>query len=102
MWRPLQITAEGAAISVLVREQDGAIATPPQNEDEQELVEIDSAIQGFLDEIAVLVETYCEECPRTQERITQEALIARRRLRIVALKWRRKELVKEMKASQRR
>lgn len=96
---------EGILIEVLVIEQDRvdnvplaggsdlASGIPLLTEADQDLLVVDARIAELLDELAILEESHCVDCPRSQEQLIHENRIARCRLLLIAQQRLRQELV---------
>ena len=69
------------------------------SEAERELLLVESRILELLDEIAILEEAHCVDCPRTQEQLDHENLLAKARLRLVAQRHLERELLEQIKSS---
>ncbi len=69
---------------------------PLCQEDAEDFAAMEVRITTLRDEIAKLEEQHCPECPRTQEMLTSEHMIARRKLLLLATEHCRKRFVEEI------
>lgn len=62
---------------------DDVFITSRRTEVEMDIADVEEWISELLDEIAVLEELLCSDCPPSQDLLTLESQIARKRLIIV-------------------